>query len=236
MRVTSIGYLVLAGTVLASASTAAWARSSNSTQITAKNGSTASGGSDCTICHTPSGSPGSVQIIGAPTSYGPSEVYDLTVRVADPTKSGAGFQISVEDSVGNHIGALSIIDAVNTDFNIGDPNWVNHTATGVDNAIANWVANGNQADFTVRWTSPASDAGPVTFWAVGNAVDDGGTPSNDNVYLADATATFSLPVPAVSEWGLLVLSLSMMAAATAVLSRRRGSALPVRIGSNKRRG
>lgn len=236
MRVTSVGYLVLAGSVLALASTDAWARSSNSTQITAKNGSTASGGSDCTICHTPSGSPGSVQIIGAPANYGPSEVYDLTVRVADPTKSGAGFQISVEDSVGNHVGALSIIDAVNTALNIGDPNWVNHTSTGVDNAIANWVANGNQADFTVRWTSPASDVGPVTFWAAGNAVDDGGSPANDNVYLTDVTANFGLPVPALSEWGLLVLSLMMLAAATAVLSRGQGAASPVRIRTDKRSG
>ena len=235
MRVTSIGYLVLTGSLLASVSNFAWARSSNSSQIAARNGSTASGGSDCTICHTPSGSPGSVQIIGAPTNYGPSEVYDLTVRVADPTKAGAGFQISVEDPSGNHIGALSIIDAVNTAFNAGDSNWVNHTSTGVSNSIANWVANGNQADYTVRWTSPAANAGPVTFWAVGNAVDNGGSPANDNVYLTDVTATFSAPTPAVSEWGLLVLTLTMMTAATAVLVRRHDSVAPARARSTPRR-
>src|SRR5262245_40892280 len=66
------------------------------------NGSTASFGATCKGCHGNAVGTGSVQILGAPSVYTPNTIYNIGVRVAEPTKLGAGFQISVEDAAGNH--------------------------------------------------------------------------------------------------------------------------------------
>src|SRR5262245_35581649 len=106
-----------------------------------RTGGPANGGATCRSCHGNNVGTGSVEILGAPDAYQADRVYDLAVRVADPVQAGAGFQISVEDAGGNHIGTLSLIDVINTEHNSGDPVYVNHSSTGVDNAVANWIAN-----------------------------------------------------------------------------------------------
>ncbi|MEK6799447.1 MAG: choice-of-anchor V domain-containing protein [Planctomycetota bacterium] len=194
-----------------------YARRGNVAQ--AANGSTASGGISCLACHGGSPGSGSVQILNAPAQYQANHVYDLTIRVMDPFEAGAGFQLSVEDAAGTHVGTLIITDAANTTWNNNDPNWVNHTETGVVNSITNWASLGSAAEFEVRWQAPGSDVGPLTFWAVGNAINNNNSPTSDKVYLSNATATF-VAIPAASEWGLLALALSVMTAATVVLGRR----------------
>lgn len=147
------------------------------------NGSVASGGDTCMVCHGNNAGTGSVEIIGAPVNYVPNEFYELTVRISDPDQAGAGFQISVEDGTGNHVGSLNIIDDTNTRDAPGDPGWITHTATGVDNAVANWGAMGNAAEYTAQWQAPPDDAGTVTFFAAGNAINNNSLPTGDIIYL-----------------------------------------------------
>lgn len=180
------------------------------------NGSTASGGASCIGCHTAGGA-GSVEILGVPTTYTASTTYNLTVRIADAAQAGAGFQLSVEDNVGTHVGTLVITDATNTQPNGG---WVNHTFTGVGNSVTNWGGMGSAAEYNVDWVSPASDVGAVTFWAAGNAINNNSLSSGDQVYLTSSSASFGVPVPAVSTWGLVTMTLVMLAAATVLLARR----------------
>ncbi len=184
------------------------------------NGSTASFGSSCMQCHGAGAGPGSVQILGFPASYLPSTNYDLTVRIADATKLGAGFQLSVEDASGEHTGVLSLLDATNTQFNTGNV-WVNHTASGVNNSVTNWATNGNAANFMVRWTSPATDEGPVTAWAAGNAINNNLGSSGDTIYLTSTTANFMEMVPTVSQWGLAILAMLVLTAGSLMIGRRR---------------
>jgi len=157
----------------------------------ARNGSTASGGATCRQCHGNTIGTGSVQILGAPTQYQANVVYDLTVRVADATKLGAGFQISVENSAGQHRGTLIITDAVNTRLNASNPSWVNHTSSGVDNSVLNWAALGNAAEFDLQWRAPLVDSGALTFWAAGNAINNNFSSTGDIIYLVNATASFA---------------------------------------------
>jgi hypothetical protein len=185
----------------------------------AVNGSVASGGSNCTVCHGGGGGVGSVQIIGAPSAYTSGGIYDLTVRVSDAAQAGAGFQLSVENGGGSHVGTLSLLDAVRTTFNTGDANWVNHTSAGVDDSVANWVANGGSVDYSVRWEAPGGDAGVVTFFAAGNAINDNSSLTGDNVYTTSQTAGFA-SVPAVSDWGVLAMLLLLLTSGTLVLRRR----------------
>lgn len=189
------------------------------------NGSTGSGGSDCSVCHSNSaGGAGSVQIIGAPSSYLSGVLYNLTVRVEDPVKIGAGYQFSVEDAAGIAIGTLSPVDA-NSQLNGG---FINHTSAGVNTSLANWASLGNAAEFQFTWQAPAGDAGPLTFWAAGNAINHAGGDNGDLIYLTNQSAAFAGDVPTVSEWGLVILLISLMTAGTIVMVRQRpGAALAV---------
>ena len=153
------------------------------------NGSVASFGSTCRVCHGSTVGAGSVQILGAPTLYQSNMIYDIIVRVSDPatTQTGAGFQISVENGAGSHVGTLSVSDPVRTQSNLG---WINHNSTGVSNSVSNWLALGRAAEYNVRWQAPAGDIGPVTFWAAGNAINNNLASSGDRIYLTNMTATF----------------------------------------------
>ena len=198
-----------------------------------RNGSTASGGQSCSQCHGSAVGSGSVQILGAPGAYAPSTTYNLTVRIDDPVQAGAGFELSVEDAAGPHVGTLVLSDATNTQFLSDDPIdcptndcFVSHTSTGVTTSVADWGTMGNAAIFNVDWTSPASDVGTVTFWAVGNAINDNFSSSGDIVYLTNTSAGFAEPTPAASTWGLAVLTLVMLVAGSIMLNRK---AKPIRV-------
>ncbi len=181
-------------------------------------GSTASNGNNCTICHSgATGGLGSVQILGAPAMYQFDQLYNLTVRISDPVQVGAGFQLSVEDVAGTHVGTLIASDAVNTQLNGGDDNFINHTDTGVDNSVANW--NGF-AEYNLGWQSPASDVGPITFWAAGNAINNNSINTGDRIYTTSTTAGPGFPVPAVSTGGLLGFAFLNVTIGAILLRRR----------------
>ena len=169
-------------------------------------------------CHGSTSGSGSVQILGAPGSYAGGVVYDLTVRIADPAQVGAGFQISVEDAAGTHVGTLIVSDTTNTQPNGG---WVNHTSTGVVNSVANWAALGNVAEYDLQWQAPSSDVGLVTFYAAGNAINNNGNSVGDLVYLTTETAAFGESIPTVSEWGMVAMVLLVLTVGTVVFCRRR---------------
>ena len=129
--------------------------------LSGRTGGPANGGATCMSCHGSTTGSGSVEIIGAPTYYQANAVYDLTVRISDPNRVGAGFQISAEDAAGNHIGQLSVIDPAITELNSEDSSYVNHSANGVDDSVADWAANGNSYSYPVRWTAPATGPPPA---------------------------------------------------------------------------
>lgn len=185
-------------------------------------GSIASNGLNCTGCHSnATGGSGSVQILGVPPTYQFNQIYNLTVRISDPVQSGAGFQMSVEDAVGMHVGTLILADATNTQLNIHDSRYVNHTETGVDNSVANW--NGS-ADYVVDWQAPSSDIGPITFWASGNAINNNFLHFGDHVYKANVVSNPPPPIPAVSPVGVFVLVFGCVLSGAALLRRRERSA------------
>jgi hypothetical protein len=150
------------------------------------NASPASFGSSCIDCHASfpiNSGPGSISILDLPTLYVPSQTYTLRVRVEDPDKVGAGFEFSVEDPAGAHLGQLIIADPVNTDTaGSATPIFLTHTSTGKDNSITDWAVMGNAAEFTVQWQAPPTDTGVIGFYAAGAAINDGTASSNDDVY------------------------------------------------------
>lgn len=166
-----------------------------------RTGSPASGGNTCKECHGSNQGAGLVEIVGAPTEYEPDTIYDLLVRVFDEDQAGAGFQISIEDAVGNHVGEIIVSDAANTQFACCDAGFVTHTLDGVANAVANWAGMGTTAEYSLQWKSPSVDAGAITFHAAGNAINNDLSNSGDRIYLTSETSTAAPPGPCMNTCG-----------------------------------
>lgn len=156
----------------------------------ARNGSAGSLGT-CMECHLGASGNGSVEIIGAPSRYEADVLYTLIVRISDRDQKGAGFEISAERADGTQAGTLNIIDGLYTQFADGNPQWVTHTAQGVQNTVDKWVDMGKSAEYRVEWKAPSTDVGVVTFYAAGNAINNDLNSTLDHVYLDQKSATSS---------------------------------------------
>jgi len=153
-------------------------------------GSMGDSGFSCLLCHGEMPGTGMIEILGAPANYEANGIYTLTVRVSDPDKLGAGFQLAAEDSAAMSAGDFTIIDS-NTQFADGLLAWVTHTGAGVNESVFNWAAMGNSFEYTVEWQAPSSDVGPITFYAAGNAINNDFTSAGDHAYITNVTSNFN---------------------------------------------
>ncbi|MEK6575565.1 MAG: dockerin type I domain-containing protein, partial [Chloroflexota bacterium] len=120
--------------------------------------------------------------------------YDLAVRVTDPDpeQKGAGFEISAETGAA-HVGAFLLRDAVHTRFaDNRTTDYVTHTRDGVNDSIVNWTAGGGSYEFILAWRAPPADAGSITFFTAGQAVNDA-LATGDHYYADYATIGFARP-------------------------------------------
>ncbi len=148
---------------------------------------------DCSECHVPTGS-GTGQIsITVPQNYVPGQTYQITVTHTspDPTRRRWGFQLTVLDDLNLKTGNLQNINGLTQVLNNAGPGnsrqYVEHASGGTfDNQQFG-------ASWTFNWTAPATDVGPVTFYAAGNQANFDGQTSGDYVYF-----TFNQSQPAAS--------------------------------------
>jgi len=160
-------------------------------------GGPVSGGQSCSLCHfAQTEGIGSVQILNAPLKYQPNGLYELSVRVSDPDKVGAGFSLSAETAGGVFAGAFEIVDPMHTTLDFAEGLFPTHTESGYLRSLGEWENMGNSTTFTVRWRAPQEDVGEVTFYAAGNAVDDMGTLGGDHVYTTNVAVAFGGDCPA----------------------------------------
>ena len=148
------------------------------------NGSPGSNGV-CTACHSSfelNSGTGSVSI-AAPESFVPGETISIVIAVDNTTPlfPGAphlrqGFEVSVHDADGNHVGAFEITDAEHTQFAGGDSSYVTHTGAG--NELSEW---------TMNWTAPEDAPDAVTFYVAGNAGNGGESSLGDYIYTTELT-------------------------------------------------
>lgn len=146
--------------------------------------------------------PGELVLI-VPPSYVPDEVYTIDVRLAQADQMRWGFELAALDAAGTSVGSLASIDAetqVAVSNGTTEPlgrQYVKHTPLGTGAGQADAYA------WSFTWTAPSSDAGPVTFYAAGNAADDNGFQfrlpgfgdAGDFIYTAQETV--ALPEPGV---------------------------------------
>lgn len=159
----------------------------------AYNGGVQSMGSTCFACHEYNSGSGRVELLGVPPRYRAGVVYELSVRISDVEQAGAGFEVSVENEFG-HQGTLIRTDLANTDFSPSafEQEFLTHTGDGVDDAVASWAAGGGGYEYHFAWQAPASDAGRVTLFTAGNAINNARAYFGDRYYATDATLGFAL--------------------------------------------
>jgi Reeler domain/Secretion system C-terminal sorting domain len=145
---------------------------------------------NCTYCHTGvpiHDSTNFVLSIGTDTSnfttltsgttYQLNQVYYLRMQ-ANKVHPRYGFELTAQDASnsGTDIGSFTVLNNSNTSF-------VN-TGTGLYVAHKNADAN-NQ--WTFKWTAPATNIGPITFYWAGNDANGDTTQEGDSIYVVKKT-------------------------------------------------
>ncbi|MCA1578725.1 MAG: PQQ-dependent sugar dehydrogenase [Acidobacteria bacterium] len=156
----------------------------------------------CAECHVPPDAGTGKISINAPQTYVPGQTYPITVTHtnADPTRLRWGFELTVLDNASDEkAGELQNPDGLTQLLNNAGPNsarqYIEHTAAGT------FIGQQNGASWTFNWTAPATDVGPVTFYAAGNQANNDGNTSGDYVY---KTFVASAPASTTPDFALSV--------------------------------
>jgi Carboxypeptidase regulatory-like domain/Reeler domain len=153
----------------------------------------APGESNCTACHVLDPNTGSFSI-SPPATYTPGTTYTITVRhtTSDLTRMRWGFELTALSSANISVGTLTatstrtkvISNTANT------RKYMEHTTSGT------YGGTTGGAVWTFNWTAPATNVGPVTFYAAGIQADDTGDEFFDQMYLTNAVSTPFAPTAA----------------------------------------
>jgi hypothetical protein len=147
----------------------------------------------CTSCHTTSplnSGPGSITIEGVPAVYEAEQTYTITVRVGHPSRRRWGFQISAYTDALQTAGTFQLTDPGHTQkVTAGGNTYVGHNNPGT------YAGQANGASWSFEWTAPPAGAGLVTFYAAGNASNNNGLDTGDNIYATFAESQPSVLVP-----------------------------------------
>ncbi len=119
--------------------------------------------------------PGSLSIT-APATYAPGDTLEVTVAVNQSSAVRRGFELTVKDASGNHVGTLEVVNTDYTQFRGTGNRYVAHTQAGTQ-----------QQSWTVRWRAPDTEVGPVTFYVASVGANGDGSNKGDYVYTASHT-------------------------------------------------
>lgn len=144
-------------------------------------------------CHTGNdlNAAGGSLMVTIPETYQPNEVYEIIVNLARDGQSRWGFEMTALDGNGASAGSFEVSDAVNTQLkDKNSKQYIMHTAAG----SAQGTNDENQ--WTLKWTAPDTDIGPITFYAAGNAANGNFIPTGDYIYTTQEESTPPVPVVA----------------------------------------
>ncbi|HEX7174515.1 MAG TPA: PQQ-dependent sugar dehydrogenase [Pyrinomonadaceae bacterium] len=151
----------------------------------------------CAECHLADGlgtGAGTISI-DAPQTYVPGQVYQITVTHtnSDLTRVRWGFQLTALDTSEERAGSLEPLDGYTQVLSgqgpFPDRQYIEHTQPGT------FFGQTGGASWAFRWTAPATDVGPVTFYAAGNHANGDQNSSGDNIYFTFVSATPAAPSP-----------------------------------------
>ncbi len=149
----------------------------------------APGEQNCSLCHDETG-PGTISII-APATYVPGQTYQIQVQHAttDATRMRWGFEATALDGTNTMAGTFTDTTAF-TQQDFGDLRfYIEHNTAGT------FAGTPNGATWTFDWNAPATNVGPVTFYAAGNQANNNSNPSGDQTYLTTTVSQPAGPTP-----------------------------------------
>lgn len=117
--------------------------------------------------------------VEVPEAYRPGEPVEVQVRLAQAGRARFGFQLTVRNAQNQYVGTLERPAPDSTRFAGASTEYVTHTSRSTRQVDA--------AVWRMRWVPPAEDAGPVTFYAAGNASNANGSSTGDDIYTAQTT-------------------------------------------------
>ncbi len=123
------------------------------------------------------------------TQYVANQTYPVKIEITDPNITRFGFElVALTNSDSSNIGTFHITDAqrtqpVQNQYQLFGRRYVTYTFDGTDA-----VTTGN-GEWTVNWTAPSANAGPVTFYAAAVSANDDMTDKGDHVYTSAKTIT-----------------------------------------------
>ena len=162
----------------------------------------APGEADCTACHsdfTVNSGKGSVAITGVPTNYDLNTDYQVTVTVTEDNSISLGFQATALTKGGVDGGSFTLPSQSPMEMQLAFGNVNGDQRTYVEHTQFGLAGAGNRS-WTFTWTSPATDSGPITFYAAGNGADADSSPSGDFVYTTNVTAQPPAAQPASTRY------------------------------------
>lgn len=104
--------------------------------------------------------------ITAPASYLPGELLTINVDLQDPGQLRWGFELTVLEIATLPVGDIIVTDPMRTQKSGIFRQYIKHTSAGTDSGVVN-ISPG----WSFQWQAPAIAAGPVTFYAAGNAAN-----------------------------------------------------------------
>lgn len=134
----------------------------------------------------------SLAIEGNPEQYTPGKTYAVTISVQDKDVQRFGYQLVVlRNSDNSNAGSLSLVDTVNTqiianDVTLMDRRYATYTYPGTaakESGLGRW---------TVQWTAPVTDEGPVTFYLATVSANNDDTDKGDYAYTQKKVLTSPL--------------------------------------------
>lgn len=140
-------------------------------------------------CHTGTAQAGgSVQLsFSTGTTYTPGQKLTVTLKITDPTAKGYGFQVSSRPASDTRNGqAGTFIPGAGQFVICGDEGTTRPTNGACPSGRIEFIEHNrifSTGTITFDWMPPATDIGPVVFFASGNAVNaNGREDSGDHVY------------------------------------------------------
>ena len=122
----------------------------------------------CT-CHSSSPSSSTlVKLSGAPHAYEVGQSYTMILTLEHSSNAGGGFFLSTEG-----MGTLSWLEdqIIRPEKDSGEDESATSTTSGITQSDYT-----SPAEWTFDWAAPESDLGDVTFWIIGNMVNNDGAP------------------------------------------------------------
>lgn len=145
----------------------------------------APGENDCAACHTPNTHTGGQFTILPPPEYIPGQTYEVRVRHTSPdvTRLRWGFELTALDSENFAAGTFANLSENTQTLEQDGRFYIEHTSAGT------FPGQTGGSEWAFNWTAPATDIGPVTFYAGGNQANNDESPDGDQIYLTFASSS-----------------------------------------------